>query len=232
MNNISIILVEPAISGNVGAIARSMANFGFENLILINSKCEIGEEARNRAKHAQKVLDNINHYDSFENLFEEFDTVIGTTGIIGTDYNITRSPVLPKELSEKLNEYNGRIALVFGRESDGLYNEELKKCDFSIHIPTNKEYSVLNLSHAVTIVLYELFSNKKSEEIKEEHLALTNHEKKVLLDVVEQIIDETKFATEDERENQKIIWNKFIGKAMLTKREGFGLIGFLKKLKK
>ena len=56
---ISIILVEPKIQGNIGAIARVMKNFGYTKLILVNPKCKIGKEARNRAKNAQEILDKL-----------------------------------------------------------------------------------------------------------------------------------------------------------------------------
>ncbi|MCF7871865.1 RNA methyltransferase [Candidatus Woesearchaeota archaeon] len=230
MVKISVILVDSKFSGNVGAVARVMKNFGCNSLILVSPSCKIDVEAKNRAKHAQDILDSAIVLNSFEELRNMFDTLIGTTGIIGSDYNVLRSPVLLNDLKEKILGYDGSLGLVFGREDDGLYQSELSICDFSLHIPSSPVYPVLNLSHAVAVTLYEIFSVERGINLLEEHKALSFEEKNVLLREVDRIIDKTFFCTEDERENQRSIWKKFVGKAMLTKREGFALIGFLKKL--
>ena len=232
MKNVYVVLVEPQISGNVGAIARGMANFGFFNLILVNSKCKIDEEARNRAKHAQKILNRAKNYNDFDKIFSKFDTVIGTTGIIGTDFNLARSPLLMGDVAFKILSSKGNVAIVFGPEDSGLSNEQLKNCDFVVNIPTSKEYPVMNLSHAVTVLLYELFRHENEQIIRDKHKQSSPKEKKILMGVVNEVIDQTKFKTGDEKTTQKLIWKRFVGKAMLTKREAFGLIGFLKKLVK
>ena len=91
---IYVILLEPVTAGNVGAVARSMANFGFTKLVLINPHCDhLGMEARNRAKHAQKVLDEAEVVDFF--VVDDYDYLVATTAKLGTDYNISRSPMRP-----------------------------------------------------------------------------------------------------------------------------------------
>jgi len=133
---ISIVLIEPENPGNIGAITRVMANFGFESLFLVNPKCDhLSQEAKNRAKHAQEVLNNAK---TIKNL-NKFDYLIATTAQIGTDYNLPRSPIKPEQLAKILPE-KGNIALVFGREGIGLTNEEINKADFVVTIPTNKKY--------------------------------------------------------------------------------------------
>ena len=85
---ISVILIEPEHSSNVGAVARAMANFDFAELVLINPKCNhLDKDAILRAKHsALKILKNAKVKDF--SYLKQFDYLIGTTAKIGTDYNI------------------------------------------------------------------------------------------------------------------------------------------------
>jgi len=233
MKDITVCLIEPTISGNLGAIARSMANFGFSDLILVNPKCDKDDdESRNRAKHAQKILDDTKIVDSFKKIVDTHNIVIGTTGVTGVDYNIPRSPVLPTALCELLTGKSGNVALVFGTEADGLTNEQIGKCDFVVTIPTSKEYPIMNLSHAVTILLYELSKNKFGKQVKEIHPQATQKDKEITLEVLNELFEQTQFSTQTEEETQRKVWKRLIGKGMLTRREIFALIGFLKKLKK
>ena len=62
----------------------------------------------------------------------------------------------PKELRERIKDVDGRISILFGRENWGLNNEEVKRSDMICTIPTSAEYPILNLSHAVGVVCYEL----------------------------------------------------------------------------
>lgn len=231
MRDIYIVLYEPKFSGNVGAVARAMANFGFEKLILVNPKCKIDDEAKNRAKHAQKILKRAKILKDDKYLFKKMDAIIATTGIVGTDYNLIRSPLPVYDSSKKIVEVKGDVAIIFGPEDDGLNNEFLKKCDFTVTIPTDKKYPILNLSHSVSIFLYELFRQFGEEQIRKQHKLISPREKLELLKVIDELIENTKFRTEDEKTTQKMIWKKYVGKAMFTKREAFGMIGFLKKLK-
>jgi tRNA/rRNA methyltransferase len=219
-----IILIEPQISGNIGAIARSMKNFGFENLILINP-CKIDQEARNRAKHAQEILDNATVLNSFDEL--DYDLLVGTSAITGKDYNLARSPIMPHELELP----KGKIGLVFGREDTGLRNEELLKLDFTVRIPTNPEYPTMNLSHASTILMYEFSKHRLGEDIRKKHLLAKSEEKKVLLSLIDDLISNTDFRSEHEALTQRKVWKKMIGKSMLTQREIYALLGFIKKQK-
>ncbi|MFW5852562.1 MAG: RNA methyltransferase, partial [Nanoarchaeota archaeon] len=145
--DIDIVLVEPEIAGNIGAVARVMKNFGFNSLVLVNPKCDPkSSEAVCRAKNAQDVLENLRTVGSIDEL--SYNHKIGTTGKLGSDYNISRSPTTPSEFAEDIP--SGKTGIFFGRESHGLTNEEIVMMDFLLTIPSNPEYPILNLSHAVT----------------------------------------------------------------------------------
>jgi TrmH family RNA methyltransferase len=216
----------------VGAVARAMANFGFLRLILVNPKCTLDDEAKKRAKHANFILDKSSKLKSFEEVKKKFDVVIGTSGVSCSDYNVPRSPVLCRNFPQKLKGVSGKIALVFGSENGGLSVEQIKKCDFLVTIPTDKKYEIMNLSHAVSILLYELSRDAYSEELEKDHILASTREKSELLKVVDSLIEQEHFRTDNERITQELVWRRFVGKAMLTRREAFSIIGFLKKLKK
>ena len=231
---IQIAFLEPKIGGNIGAIARSMANFNLNELILINPQCDPkSEEVMNRAKHAKKIIENAKIVSSID--FLDSDYLIGTTSALGADYNIPRSTIRIKQLAEKIAELeakksDAKITILIGREGDGLNNHEINLCDFMVTIPTFPEYPVLNASHAASIIFYELF--KHSTDIKiDDHIEFaTDSEKKILMQLVNQLLDTMEFATEEKRETQVKVWKRMVGKSFLTKREAMALIGFMKKL--
>ncbi|MBN2111553.1 RNA methyltransferase [Candidatus Woesearchaeota archaeon] len=218
---ISIVLVEPRNSGNVGAVARVMANFGFEKLVLVNPKCNhLSQTARNRAKWAQDVLQKAKVVKKLP----EFDTLAATTAKIGTDYNIPRSPITPKQLSSICR---GNAGLVFGRENTGLTNEEILSCDFVVSIPASKKYPVLNLSHSVAVILYELSGESHVGHI----IPASKAEKEQIMKMLSKALDKMEFATKEKKETQIKVWKRMVGKSFLTKREAYALMGFFKKLK-
>jgi tRNA/rRNA methyltransferase len=225
---IDIILIEPEHEGNVGAIARSMANFGFKNLIIINPKCDLNnDEFFKRAKHAQSKGDiNI----KIKKRIPKYDLLIGTTAKINTDYNLNRSPILSEKLAEKILPYSTKqkIALVFGRESIGLTNKEINKCDFICTINSSKQYSTLNLSHATTIMLYELHKSMNKEKIVNIKLA-ENNEKKQIQKMINEIIKKCEIKHKVNIQNK--LWRNIFSKAILTKREAYGIMGLLNKIK-
>jgi tRNA/rRNA methyltransferase len=225
---ISIVLIGIENPGNLGAIARIMSNFSFNKLILIDPKCDhLSLEAIKRAKHAKKILENAKIYDLDK--LKEFDYVIATTSKIGTDYNIPRSPLNPKDLSDKIQVIKKkRVAIVFGRESCGLTNDEIKLADYVVSIPTSKKYPAMNISHSVAIILYEL--NKDKENILSHINLMSKKEKDVILNLINDLLCSMEFKTSEMKNTQKVIWQRIIGKSNMTKREAFALIGFLKKI--
>jgi len=226
---ITIALLEPENEGNVGAIARLMHNFGFKDLLLINPKCTWKSSVSiARSKHGKRILDNAKVCET--DVLKEYDLIVGTTGRTGTDYNLPRSPLTPKQLADSLPK-NGKIVLLFGREGTGLRNEELTLCDFVIHIPTGTKQSTLNLSHAVAIVLYELVNKEAEIEMENRFKPASQKEKDILLNKIDEVLDKMKFPTTEKKETQRKLWKRLVSKSFLTRREAFALFGFFRKLK-
>ncbi len=144
--------------GNVGTIARSMKNFGFSELLLVDPpELDPDGEAYGFAGHAREdVLPNAEEI-AFPTLIEEYHT-IGCTAVTGEDdRRHVRFPFsTPAQLADRLPRVAGPTALVFGRERIGLTNDELAGIDELCSIPASPEYPVLNLGQAATVVLYEL----------------------------------------------------------------------------
>ena len=228
---IEIILVEPRKQENLGAIARAMKNFSFDRLVLINPKCKIGVSARKVARHANDVLSKAKINDF--NYLRKMDYLIGTTSRLGTDYNIPRNAVDVEKIAEKISSVDYKklkIGLLIGREASGLTNEEVNLCDALATIPSSKEYPVLNISHAVSILLYEIFK-KISVEKSNSHINFaTEKDKEVMMRYIYKILDKLEFSTPEKKDTQKKVWKRVFGKAMLTKREAFSVMGLLRKL--
>ncbi|MBN1645583.1 RNA methyltransferase [Candidatus Woesearchaeota archaeon] len=229
---ISIILMEPEVPGNIGACARVMKNFDLTSLVLVNPKCDyMTKESLDRASHAKDVLEKAKITD--KKYLDKFDVLIGTTAKVGNDYNLRRIPLKPWEIAEPIimacNDRK-KVGIMFGRESHGLSNDELSKCEFNITIPASEKYPVLNLSVSISIVCYELAKARKLSHIEHFPLA-TGKDKEVILKLVDDIIAQSDYTTTDKEETQRKLWKRLVGKSFLTKREAMALIGFLKKVK-
>lgn len=228
MPEFSVVLVEPRYEGNIGSVARIMKNFGFDELILINPP-KISGEARAMAMHGRGILENSVIINNFKKLKEGFDFLVATTAIVAGDRNPMRTPVLPEDLSNSLDT-KGKIALIFGREDCGLYNDEIRLCDLIVTIPTNAEYPTLNLSQSVAIILYEISRlrlRKKFHNLKK-FRKLKRVEKNVLLEKFNSLAD-LMYDNEFELNLVKKTFGQLIGRAFISGREAFTLIGLFRR---
>ena len=150
--DISIILVEPSHPGNIGAVARAMGNMGINDLRLVRPKDPMSMEARERAAHAESLLDTADVFDCPEAAVADLQMVFGTTARLRSRQD--RGCALP-DLGSHLPVDQCKVGFMFGRESSGLTNEELALCTTFLHIPTFGDVPSLNLSHAVMVTLYE-----------------------------------------------------------------------------
>ena len=153
-SNVTIAMMEPEYPINLGYVARTMKNFDFYNLLLINPKIGI-ESSKQFSLHAFDILQNSKTVDF--SYLKKFDSIIGTTAKPSkSGLNISRITLPVHNLKLKKHSLGKNICLLLGRESTGLDNHELKFCDFIINIPTSNSYSTMNISHALAIILYEL----------------------------------------------------------------------------
>ena len=151
MDSVKIVLVEPETSENIGFVSRIMKNFGFNKLIIVNPKCNL-DKAYVTAMHGRDILRNAEIVDEIP----KFEFTIATSAKLGMKRNLRRIYIPSYEVGEYIRENTG---ILFGRESSGLTNKEIEKADVLVHIPTTN-YKALNLSHAVGIILCEIFKSK------------------------------------------------------------------------
>ncbi len=230
MKNIYIVAQEFQTPGNCGALARSMENFGCKSLIFLNPKCDyLSKESMDRATHAKEILKKAKVMKSLDEVKKKFDYVVGTTARIGTDYNISRAPLSPEQFAKILTKK--KYAIIIGREDHGLSNEEVKQCDFTVTIPTSPKFQALNVSHAATIILYELFKASNEEKVGSKIQFASGKDKEVLNKIINESIDRMDFNDDYKRDTQKYVWKRVVGKSQLTRREVFALCGFFKKAK-
>ena len=163
LDNISIIVVEPKVPANIGAIARACQNLGIRNIILINPCNFHVDEAYMLAKNARDLLFDIDTRDTLEDCLEDHHVLVGTT----QRRRVNQVPFHPpSELADVVSEYThrGKVGIVFGREDRGLSNEELALCNFQSSIQAHSDNPVFNLSQAVLIYAYECYN--ASSELK------------------------------------------------------------------
>lgn len=223
-----IVLVEPQHPGNVGAVARAMANFGVTDLALVNG-CEINDDGYARSKSGKPILENLKRFDTMEKALADCDIAIGTSGIKPEgDKRWFRAPKDLKKINELINERENP-ALVFGRENYGLYREELALCETTITIPTNPDYPILNLSHAVGIVLYEI---KRKEKVKgpKKRKAVSQEEFERLVERIMEMLEDSSYP-ERRLGRSKTTLRRLISRGNPDEGEYENLMGIFKAIK-
>lgn len=228
-NNIYIVFVECETPGNIGFLARTMANFGLRNLVLINPPT-LTPEAYYQATHGKYIVENALVYPNLNDFYQSkrIDFKIASTGIAGGSYNLSRIPLKPEDLAKSIN-VNNKIAILFGREGDGLSNKEIEDCDICVSIPTDPTYPILNISHAAAIIFYELFKNK--HEFPVEGLEESSHlEKEYLVKDMTYLINSLDIP-EHKKKNGLKTFRNIINRAFITGREAHTFKGILRRLK-
>lgn len=245
-DNISFVLVEPKEPGNIGASARAIKNMGFRNLCLVRPPAEMSEEGRWFARNAHDVLDSAEVYDSLAEAISGKALVVGTTRRRGRKRGI----ILPVENGvTRVRDIavDNKVAVLFGREARGLYNDEVAECGFLLTIPSSEGQPSLNLAHAVLIVAYEL---SKCGQVREEtrgarkrkydnttlRLDLTTHgEIEPLYERISGVLELLEYIPRGDRNlRENIITNlkHFIGRAGLTEWELNMLFGICTQIEK
>ena len=206
-----------------------MANFGLKNLVLINPPT-LTPEAYYQATHGKYIVENALIYPSLDEFYrsKRIDFKIASTGVDGGSYNLSRIPLRPEQLSKSIN-INNKIAILFGREGDGLSNKEIEDCDICVSIPTDPTYPILNISHAAAIIFYELFKNKHEFPVEglEESTSL---EKEYLIKDMEGMINSLDIPDHKKKNGLKVFKN-IINRAFITGREAHTFKGILRRLK-
>ena len=152
---VRIVLVDTSHPGNIGATARAMKTMGMSELALVRPKHFPHDDATARATGADDILANARVHEDLAAAIADCGWVIGASARLRT---VALPIVDPREAAatawQRLAE--NRVAVLLGPEQSGLTNDDLARCQQLVHIPTNPEFSSLNLAMAVQVICYEL----------------------------------------------------------------------------
>jgi len=230
----SVVLNMPEHAANIGAIARLMKNFNFEHLIVYNPVEKVEKirsyHTQGFAMHGKEILFNaeiitiknqFDHLSGFKELINRFDIKIASTAK-GMHYtNIRRLATFPEELTLPVSEKPLKIALIFGRESHGLTNDEIELTDLVLRIPSDENYPTLNLSQACGIILYEIYKKLHILEIGrglKPVLLANNEDKQMLYKLIKSTIVNLQVRTY-RKDNIVLAFKNIFERAFVSKKE-------------
>ncbi|MDA1167102.1 MAG: RNA methyltransferase [Proteobacteria bacterium] len=180
--NISFILHKPQLSENIGACARGMKNFDFNNLIVVDPKPIFpNDKILATSVGAKNIISTSKVFDNLEEAIQDKDYVIATSARF-RNKNIKH--ITLDDLKEL--DFSKKVAFLFGSEASGLSNEQISYATHTLQISTNPKFKSLNLSHSLIIIAQKVFSLvkknksvfKKSKKVKsaskQEILAMVN----------------------------------------------------------
>tara|TARA_B100000745_G_scaffold73671_1_gene44349 strand:- start:1555 stop:2268 length:714 start_codon:yes stop_codon:yes gene_type:complete len=226
-----VILLEPQLEENIGAVARAMLNFNLHNLRIIKKKWRPNRISFKTSAKADEILKNAQVFKNLEDAINDLQFVFATSN---RKRDLNTDLVNLKQGTKIINNYkNSKVGILFGPERSGLTNEHIALCDKIIEIPLNKNFKSLNLAQSVLLIAYELFNLTLS---KTNFVKIKKTRKKELIiffKVLQNYLEKGNFFKVKEKKkymmrNVKTIFNK----ADLTEKEIKILLGIVKNLTK
>ena len=161
LNKIYFILVRPQMGENVGSVARAIKNFNIKHLRIVNPRCDWpNQKALATSVGAKDILKAAQIYDTVDESIGDLDIIFASSSRIR---KVNKKVISISNIKTKIKT-NKKIGILFGPEASGLSNDEISCSDYLVKIPSNKNFSSLNLSHSAIIFSFEIFkhfSNKK-----------------------------------------------------------------------
>ena len=157
LERIRIVLVDTQDGANIGSVCRAMKTMGITDLAIVGDREYDEDRVRTLALHASDIWEKAKRFGTLSEALADSIFTVGATRRRGKFRKL--SAYSPEQLSEKISTLpDGRISIVFGRESDGLRDDEVAQCSSIVTIPTSDAFPSLNLSQAVQIICYVLFN--------------------------------------------------------------------------
>ncbi len=218
LKNVKIVLVEPKGSFNIGSVVRVMKNMGLSGLALINPADYPNEEAYKASVGARDILDGGQVFPTIEEAIKDTHLVVGTTRRSGKSRRIFCSvEELPEKIFPVLRD--GKVSILFGREDNGLSKRETDLCSILVNIPASKSFPSLNLSHAVAVVGYKLFTDAMVARVPYISDPVSNAEIEGLLDYLQSIFTDLGFFSKGTPDYVIPLFRKIFGRALLDGEE-------------
>ena len=220
LEELRVVLVAPQEARNVGQVCRAMKTMGLRRLYLVGAERIDTREAAVTALHARDVLETAVHCASLEEALRGTELAAGVSRRRGRWRKYFALD--PEQLVERIAAARGPCALVFGRESDGLTDEELASCQVAVRIPSSPEFPSLNLSHAVQILAYLLFRRLGGRQDGGEQGGFRPIASEELEALVGEIVDSLSalgFFHKGSPQEMGVFWRDMLARAGLEQRE-------------
>ena len=152
---IRFVMVETTHTGNIGAVARAMKTMGLSRIDLVRPKHLPDADAVARASGADDLLRTARVHDDLTSALKGCRLIVGSSARLrAVEWPLLEPPDCARRLLDEAEA--GDVALLLGRESSGLTNDELARCHYLVHVPTNPAFSSLNVAAAAQIFTYEI----------------------------------------------------------------------------
>ena len=228
LDRIEIILVEPQDGANIGSACRAMKTMGITHLTIIGDRVYDETRVKTLAVHAYDLYENHLRLETLEEALKDSILAVGASRRRGKKRKFFS--LSPEQLAQRIKQTGkGKISIVFGRESDGLTDEELNLCHVGVRIPSSSTFGSLNLSQAVQVITYTLFRN--ISEIKGFE-PITNDRIHKVSDTMTQSFDMIGYYKGQEREEIHQFFTDIIARATLSEREATQMERIFKKMAK
>ncbi len=233
LEQFKVVLSHTTHPGNIGAAARAMKVMGLSRLSLVNPKKYPSAEATERASRANDILANAEVVTNVEEAIGDCRLVVGTSA---RTRSLPSKLITPRELTQLVvdNQHKMPVAIMFGTENSGLTNHELHLCHYHVYIPTNPEYSSLNLASAVQLISYELslafaeFEQLPQQVIPDNEQPVSREQLAGTLAHFDEVMRLTRYLVPEQEKQIDVRMNRLLNKADLTLSEMNILRGFLR----
>jgi len=150
------ILCRPQLPENIGSSARALKNFSIPNLRIVNPRCVWpNPKAKATSVGAKNILQSAKIFKTVEDSVGDLDIIFASTS---RSRKVNKKIISITEFTKKIKK-NRKIGIIFGPEASGLTNDEVNCADYLVTIPTNKDFSSLNLSHSLILFCFQIFKH-------------------------------------------------------------------------
>ena len=215
LDRIRIVLVEPQDGANIGSVCRAMKTMGINQLVITGDRVYDEQRVRMLAIHAYDLYERHLRFATLEEALQDSVLTVGASRRRGK--NRKYFSLLPDQLAERINlTGEGIVSIVFGREADGLTDDELHQCHLCVRIPTSPDFPSLNLSQAVQIITYTLYKKLNAlpsfQPIDEQRV-------RTLVDTIGDSFERIGFYKQHERPEVERFFRDIMARATLSESE-------------
>lgn len=231
LDHVSIVLVSTKTPGNIGAAARCMMNMGLSRLILVRPPLDRNGEAVKLAVGAEEIIRKAARFETLKEAVSGHGLVLGTSRHTSRHRkNIRTSREMAEQVVPLLS--SNKVAVVFGREVNGLDNEDIALCHELISIPASDAFPSLNLSHAVMVVAYDLFIAAQAKPFPSERTLVPAGELENFHEHLQKTLEHIGFIDKTHPEHMMFSLRQIFGRSRLDSRDVSILRGILSQIER